>query len=266
MMRNIGSEAGSSLQADHCDVETPHPYSSSHQYEPQSYSWDERPQSITRESNEQTQLVPHGMPISDHILSEVLSPASICSSRSQAPAPTASRTKSWIQISSPLASAPVSKLGDAQLQILPRVFMPFPRHLNATDLSYLHSRDALTLPSESLQIEILKAYVEYVNGSMPLLDLEEFLSSVKYGCEGLDGQKGRGIERENAGEKHISFLLFQAVMFAGVGYVSLKQLREAGYKSRESAKRAFFSRVRVCLPTVPKCLQNPAHVEILVAV
>jgi hypothetical protein len=101
-----------------------------------------------------------------------------------------------------------------------------------------------------MQIELLKAYIEFVHGSMPLLDLEQFLSAVKYGCEGLDGQKGKRIEREIAERKEISFLLFQAVMFAAVGFVSMRVLREAGYSSRESAKRIFFSRVRVCLTLI----------------
>jgi len=80
---------------------------------------------------------------------------------------------------------------------------------------------------------------------MPILDLEEFLSAVKYGSASLDGQRGRGIERENALKRQVPFLLFQAVMFAAVGYVSMSALRNAGYHSRESAKRIFFNRVRV---------------------
>jgi hypothetical protein len=137
------------------------------------------------------------------------------------------------------------------------VFIPFPRHLEAPDLLYLHSRDALTLPNEDLQIHLLKAYIEFVDGGMPLLDLEDFLSTVKYGYQNLDGQKGIGVERENANKKQISFLLFQAVMFAGVEYVSMGALREAGYETREDAQRVFFSRVRVGLlapPNSTRCL------------
>ncbi|KAF4610381.1 hypothetical protein G7Y89_g15738 [Cudoniella acicularis] len=197
-------------------------------------------------------LAPHGMRISEHPLAEILPATSIASAQTETtPSPTtSSRTKSWIQIQSPLASAPIPILGngpapDQRLPVLPRVFTPFPRHLDGSDLLYLHSRDALTLPKETLQIELLKAYIEFVNGMMPILDLEEFLSAVKYGYEGLSDQKGKGIERENAGRKQISFLLFQAVMFAGIEYVSMKVLKEAGYSSRESAKRVFFGRVKL---------------------
>ena len=200
------------------------------------------------------------MRLSEHPLAEILPTACIDSPQTQAApiprSPRSLRTKSWIQIQSPLASAPINispttETPDRRLPVLPRVFTPFPRHLEVPDLSYLHSRDALTLPKEELQIELLKAYIEFVHRSMPLLDLEEFLSAVKYGYEGLEGEEGVGVERENANRKQISFLLFQAVMFAGVEYVPLKSLKEAGYKSREDAQRAFFSRVRVSLTLSP---------------
>jgi hypothetical protein len=126
---------------------------------------------------------------------------------------------------------------------LPRVFTSFPRHLTTADISYLQARDALTIPSEPLQIALLKADVEFVNPTMPLLDLEEFLSAVKYGTAGPGS-----IARENAGKKQISLLLFQAVMFAGAGFVSLKILREEGFQTRETAKGVLFSRARVSSP------------------
>lgn len=203
-------------------------------------------------------LAPHGLRPSEHALSEIL-PLETHQIEAPSVSQNSSRTKSWVQIQAPLASAPIkrstfSETPDRRLPILPRVFMPFPRHLEAPDLSYLHSRDALTLPTELLQIELLKAYIDFVHRDMPLLDLEEFLSAVKYGHQSLDGQERIGIERENANSKQISFLLFQAVMFAGVEYVSIKTLREAGYGNREDAQRVFFSRVRVSF--LFSCIQN----------
>lgn len=205
----------------------------------------ERAQSQSQIQN----LGPHGMSLSEYTLSEVIPPSSINSSTNSVPIhPTSSRTISWIQIQAPLASAPSTRNSELQAPRLPRVFTPFPRHLGAADLMYLHSRDALTLPSEALQIELLKTYIEFVHGNTPILDLEEFLSAVKYGSAAADGQRGRGIERENAQKKAIPLLLFQAVMFAAVGFVSMSALRNAGYSDRETARRAFFSRVRVCDP------------------
>lgn len=184
-------------------------------------------------------LAPHGMNLSDYPVSEIMPPlpSIISQSSIQTPYCTSSRTKSWIQIASPLASAP-----NVASHTLPRVFTPFPCHLAAADVAYLQSRDALTLPSEPMQIALLKAYVEFVNPTMPLLDLEEFLSAVKYGMAGPGS-----VARENMGKKQIALLLFQAVMFAGAGFVSLKILKEEGFQSRETAKTVLFSRVRVCV-------------------
>jgi hypothetical protein len=213
-------------------------------------SWS-KAQSIYNPQN----LAPHGMPIQDYALAEILPANSITPIQTTAnPIPTASsRTISSIQLQAPLASAPPSTCSSpshhpgASLPILPRIFTDLPRHLDLPDLSYLQSRDALALPSEAMQVELLRAYIEFVHGSMPILDLEEFLSIVKYGYGGLDEQKGKGTDRENENRTQISLLLFQAVMFAGIGYVSMRVLRDTGYINRESAKRIFFNRVRVSL-------------------
>jgi hypothetical protein len=199
----------------------------------------ERAQSVPNDP----QLAPHGMAISEHPLAEILPAASLIPQQAQRllPSSMSSGTKSWIQISSPLVSAQVLRTSSQ----LPTIFAPFPRQLDAYGLTYLHSRDALTLPPEPLQIALLKAYVEFVHPTLPLLDLEEFLSVVKYGLAGSEGEKGKDIERENMGKNQIPLLLFQAVMFAGLEFVSLKILRQAGYKTWESAKQAFFGRARV---------------------
>jgi hypothetical protein len=190
------------------------------------------------------------MSISEHVLSEILPTIAIAPSPSSGNSPQAtssSRTKSWIQIQAPLASAP-PPAASSQAEIkLPPVFTPFPQHLDSDDLSYLHSRDALTIPSENLQIALLKAYISFIHPTAPILDLEEFLAAVKYGQLGLDGERGKCIEREMDGRKQIPFLLFQAVMLAAAGVVALRVLREEGYLDRERAQRVFFNRVRVCL-------------------
>jgi hypothetical protein len=198
------------------------------------------------------------MSISEHVLSEILPTTAIAPSPSSGDSPQAtssSRTKSWIQIQAPLASAPPGASSQAEIK-LPPLFSPFPRHLDSHDLSYLHSRDALTLPSETLQIALLKAYISFIHPTTPILDLEEFLSAVKYGQLGLDGERGKCIEREMDGRKQIPFLLFQAVMLAGVGVVALRVLREEGYLDRERAQRVFFNRVRVELPFSPFVVPN----------
>ncbi|EPE24256.1 Zn2/Cys6 DNA-binding protein [Glarea lozoyensis ATCC 20868] len=196
-----------------------------------------------------TALAPHGMRLSDHPLAEILPTESTSSHEPVLQAPTTMRSRAWIQIQPPLSTAPIpmtsTKAPDQRLPILPKVFTPFPHHLEVADLMYLHTRDALTLPSESFQVALLKAYVNYVHGSMPILDLEEFLTAVKYGYEGLNEQRGKNAERELAGRAQINFLLFQAVMFAGAEFVELKALKAAGWTNREDCRRIMFGRVKL---------------------
>jgi hypothetical protein len=205
---------------------------------------DEQPVSIAA-------LAPHGMRFSEHPLAEIIPTESASSHEPVIQAPITMRSRAWIQIASPLSTAPIpmtsTKAPDQRLPILPKVFTPFSHHLEAADLMYLHTRDALTLPSESFQVALLKSYVNYVHGSMPILDLEEFLTAVKYGYEGLSKQRGKNAERELSGRTQINFLLFQAVMFAGAEFVELKALKAAGWANREDCRRIMFGRVKVCI-------------------
>ena len=77
---------------------------------------------------------------------------------------------------------------------------------------------------------------------MPIVDLVDFS-----GFGASEVQQGKCLEGGTANEEQIPFLLFQAVMFAGVGYVSMAALKEAGFTSREAARYILLSRVRVRL-------------------
>ncbi|RDW76949.1 hypothetical protein BP6252_05002 [Coleophoma cylindrospora] len=128
---------------------------------------------------------------------------------------------------------------------LPGVFTPFPSHLDIADLAYLKSRDALTIPDKTTQLELLKGYIQGVHSTLPILDLKEFLSRAGFSQLLLTESSNLGKTCEVIEIETISFLLFQAVLFAGVEYVSSKVLRQAGYRDRKSAKRIFFRRVRL---------------------
>ncbi|OBT61984.1 hypothetical protein VE03_08662 [Pseudogymnoascus sp. 23342-1-I1] len=94
-----------------------------------------------------------------------------------------------------------------------------------------------------MQSELLKSYADFVHSRMPILDLEEYLLMVNYMDDKPDEQRTDSGEFKNSGRKQISFLLFQAVLYAGLGYLSAKALREAGFQSRSSAQTIFFNRV-----------------------
>lgn len=118
---------------------------------------------------------------------------------------------------------------DASAQ-LPAFVRPLPSKIASEDVSYLHMKGALTLPSLPLQNALLRAYVEYVHPYMPLLELHDFLGAIN-SVDGLCGQ--------------ISLFLYHAVMFAGTAYVDVKILKEAGYPSRKAARKAYFQKTRV---------------------
>lgn len=118
---------------------------------------------------------------------------------------------------------------DASSQ-LPAFIRPLPAKIASEDVSYLHMKGALTLPSLPLQNALLRAYVEYVHPYMPLLELHDFLSAIN-SVDGLCGQ--------------ISLFLYHAVMFAGTAYVDVKVLKEAGYANRKAARKAYFQKTRL---------------------
>ncbi|PVH77661.1 hypothetical protein DL98DRAFT_534600 [Cadophora sp. DSE1049] len=142
------------------------------------------------------------------------------------------------------------------------IFETFPPHLDAADLAYLHSHDALTLPTESFQIALLSAYINFVHVKMPILDMRQFLSIVKRGNDRLDVDEGKNDDPKPSNGKKISFLLFQAVLFAGVEYVGSEVLDEEGFESRENAKETLFNRVRL-LYDFDTCTQRLAVIQSL---
>ena len=73
-----------------------------------------------------------------------------------------------------------------------------------------------------MQSELLKAYADFVHSQMPILDLEELLLMTKHMDDQPDKQRTDSGVLENSSRKQISFLLFQAVMYAGLGYLSTK--------------------------------------------
>ncbi|KAI0119443.1 transcription factor CTF1 [Daldinia grandis] len=118
---------------------------------------------------------------------------------------------------------------DASSQ-LPAFIRPLPAKIAPEDVTYLHTKGALTLPSLSLQNALLASYVEYVHPYMPLVELHDFLGMIN-ARDGLYGQ--------------ISLFLYQSAMFAATAFVDVKYLKDAGYTSRKAARREFFYKARL---------------------
>ncbi|KAI9814823.1 MAG: hypothetical protein M1827_003089 [Pycnora praestabilis] len=113
---------------------------------------------------------------------------------------------------------------------LPAYIKPLPARITPDDVEYLQKKGALSIPEIGLRDELLRSYVEYVHGYMPLIELHDFLRIV----ERNDGESGR-----------ISLLLFQAIMFVGTAFIDEKYLRDAGFPSRKAARKSFFQKTRL---------------------
>ncbi|EGC48471.1 C6 transcription factor [Histoplasma capsulatum var. duboisii H88] len=112
---------------------------------------------------------------------------------------------------------------------LPNFIRPLPAKFQSDDIAYLEAKGALTIPSQGLRNELMKSYLQFVHPYMPFLELDEFLRTIA----------------RNDGSLRMSLLLFQASMFAGTAFISMKHLIEAGYESRKEARKAFFQRARL---------------------
>ncbi len=112
---------------------------------------------------------------------------------------------------------------------LPSYIKPLPPLIAPEDAEYLEKKGALSVQPAKLRKELLRSYIEYVHGYLPLLDLNDFLGAI----EGRSGSDGR-----------LSLILFQAIMFAGTAFVDEVHLRNAGYSSRKAARKALYQKVK----------------------
>ncbi|KAI2792011.1 hypothetical protein POX_b02043 [Penicillium oxalicum] len=111
----------------------------------------------------------------------------------------------------------------------PRFLKPLPDRIAPEDLEFLRFRGALSIPETSLRNALLRSYIQWVHSFMPVLNLQELLRCVA----------------ENDPDGNISVLLFQAVMFVGTAFVDLKDLQDAGYSTRKSARESFYMRLKL---------------------
>ncbi|KAF2722649.1 hypothetical protein K431DRAFT_319581 [Polychaeton citri CBS 116435] len=112
---------------------------------------------------------------------------------------------------------------------LPAYIKPIPSRWGNEEITYLEKRGALTVPDLPLRNELIRCYVEFVHPYMPLLNIHETVNMID----------------QNDGSQTISLLLFQAMMFAGVAFADLGELKAAGYATRKDARREFFTKTRL---------------------
>lgn len=112
---------------------------------------------------------------------------------------------------------------------------PYIHHLDGSidpvNIQYLQMKGAFILPESELRDQLLRSYITTVHPLFPVLDLKPFLDA-------LD---------ERNSKSGVSLLLFNAVLSSGIPFVKLQSLESQGYKDHYSARRAFYSRIKVLL-------------------
>lgn len=116
----------------------------------------------------------------------------------------------------------------APQNLLPNYIRPVGPNVMGEDLNYLQRIGAFTLPETGLRNELLRCYVQYVHPNLPLLELQDLLCAV----------------HNNESTDTVSLLLFQAVMFAGTGFIDMRYLVAQGYDTRKAARRAYFQKCK----------------------
>jgi hypothetical protein len=135
-----------------------------------------------------------------------------------------------ISISSDSSHAAMEASISSAQQNLPLYFQPVPDRIKAEDLEYLQKKGVFSLPDCRLRDQLLEAFVEFVHGYIPVLEISSFLN---------------GIHNEDTTAGKISLLVFYAVMFAASSCTRLEHLQNSGYSTRKEARRDFWQKTRV---------------------
>ncbi len=113
---------------------------------------------------------------------------------------------------------------------LPDYVTPLPSNVSETDMQYLASKGVFSIPDGTIRDALIRAYIESVYPGIPGMQLDQFLCAINN-----DGSSGT-----------VSLLLLQAVMLGGATFVDFELLKQAGYESREAAKKDRYHMCRVC--------------------
>lgn len=113
---------------------------------------------------------------------------------------------------------------------LPPWASPIPPAITEEDIKFLQLEGALEVPDGNVRSELLRNYVQFVHPVVPVLDLEGFLTVFN------------GSHNSSLG---VSFLLFQAVIFAATAFETAESLSLEGFRDRREARRIRFERVKM---------------------
>ncbi|KAJ5958493.1 uncharacterized protein N7479_005643 [Penicillium vulpinum] len=113
---------------------------------------------------------------------------------------------------------------------LPDYASPLSHSITSEDCNVLHERGAFDVPDPRSRARILNAYFQFVHPALPILSSEEFLMVLDTSYNDSRG---------------VSFLLFQAVIFAATAFQPVDSLVLEGFKDRREARKARFDRINL---------------------
>ncbi|PVH68472.1 hypothetical protein DL98DRAFT_378443, partial [Cadophora sp. DSE1049] len=128
---------------------------------------------------------------------------------------------------------------------LPSFIRSLPSRIPEDDLNYLRMKGSLKIPDKLLRRELLRCFIQFVYGYLPLVRLSDLL---------------RIAEGDDISPEPISLLMFQSIMFAAAAFIDLKYLEQAGFQNRKDARETFFERAKLlydfdCEPNQISCMQ-----------
>ncbi|KAL6250738.1 hypothetical protein RBB50_003041 [Rhinocladiella similis] len=100
-----------------------------------------------------------------------------------------------------------------------------PSHLTAADLTYLHSKGALTAPTTECLDALIQAFIEKFYPLCSIVDRSEFM-------------------RQHH-SRSLPWILLQSACLIGATYSDASILKNAGFKSRQAARRFFYDKAKV---------------------
>lgn len=102
--------------------------------------------------------------------------------------------------------------------------------ITSQDCNFLHQEGAFDVPGINARAKVLNSYIQFVHPALPILNLEDFLMV---------------IDKSYNGTRGISFLLFQAVIFAATAFQTSESVALEGFKSRKEARATRFKRTEL---------------------
>ncbi|KAJ0418284.1 fungal-specific transcription factor domain-containing protein [Aspergillus carlsbadensis] len=101
--------------------------------------------------------------------------------------------------------------------------------ISKDDDEYLNACGAFSVPQGQLQAALVSTYIEFVHGTMPLLNLPDLLLSIE--TNGVEGTP-------------CSLMLYQAIMFVGAGFLDDDHVESAGFASKEEMQKAYYRKTK----------------------